>query len=114
MAALTAPECAKTCRIPFSCCEAEHCESTILWAKDRWGIELPRTNGQSWKGKPLPLMGPNGCTAAPHLRPICTVHTCDVNSLGCKSGDPTWTERYMQLRNEIDELELLREFPENK
>ena len=26
-------------------------------------------------------------TAAPHLRPICTAHTCETNEHGCKRGD---------------------------
>lgn len=53
--------------------------------------------------------GPDGCTAAPHLRPICTMHTCDVNSMGFKvrpAPDPEWTKEYFKLRGQIEDLEL--------
>ena len=32
-------------------------------------------------------MGPRGCIATPHLRPLCTFHTCAVNAWGGKSDD---------------------------
>jgi hypothetical protein len=67
MAALTAPECAHTCRCPHACCEPFHCELTLQWAKNRWGVELERTNGINLRGEVLPLLGPKGCTA---LEPI--------------------------------------------
>lgn len=95
----TRPEC-EGCLRPYSCCEAIHCEGAIRHAKKRWGIELERTDHQS-----LPLMGPTGCTAPPHTRPVCVLHTCQINSLGFKPDDPEWTERYFELRDEIDKLE---------
>lgn len=97
---LTEPECRLVCRCPQSCCSPEYCEMAISYAKDRYGITLPVT-----EHKKLPLMGPTGCTAAPYLRPCCTLHTCDINSLGVKKGDPAWTKRYFKLRDEIEELE---------
>lgn len=99
IAAHTLPECANTCRVPYSCCSPEYCHMAIEHAKNRWGVELPIV------GDKLPLMGSDGCTAAPHLRPLCTLHTCQVNSMGCKLGDMAWTERYFELRDEIEELE---------
>lgn len=103
MSELTKPECGKTCRRPHSCCQAENCADAERWAKDEWGITLVRT------GHPkLPFMGPEGCVVPPHLRPICTVHTCEVNSLGFKAGDPAWTAKYFKIRNEIDEIEWRR------
>jgi hypothetical protein len=105
MSKLTAPECAHVCRIPFSCCSPEYCETTIQWAAERWGVRLKRVNGKNARGEVLPLLGTNGCTAEPHLRPLCTVHTCDVNGIGCKRGDPKWTRRYFQLREALNELE---------
>jgi hypothetical protein len=104
MAELTKPECAQ-CSSPHSCCSQEYCELTIQWAAKAWGVTLERTDGRDTRGGPLPLMGPTGCTAAPHLRPICTVHTCDINSLGFKKGDLGWTERYFKLRDALDNLE---------
>jgi len=100
MADLTTPECAGTCRVPHSCCDPMYCDLTIEYAKDHWDVELQPT------GHPrLPLMGPNGCTAAPHLRPLCTVHTCQINGLGFKPGDPAWTKRYFDLREQLEETE---------
>jgi hypothetical protein len=50
-------------------------------------------------------MGPTGCTAAPHLRPLCTYHTCKINSLGCDPADPEWTTTYFDVRDRIEEIE---------
>lgn len=105
MATHTRPECGR-CRTAYGCCDEMYCEQAIQWAKKQWGVVLKRVNGLSVHGKPLPLMGPTGCTAAPHLRPICTVHTCEIASVGCKRGDPVWTGRYFVLREAIDELEM--------
>lgn len=101
---MTEPECRLSCRCPQSCCSPEYCEITIEYAKERWGVDL--TRGTHPK---LPLMGEIGCLAAPHLRPICTLHTCDINSLGFKKGvgkeAGNWTKRYFKLRSKIEELE---------
>lgn len=100
MAELTLPEC-KKCRVPLSCCSPEYCRMAMDHAKEVWGVKLTPT------GHPkLPLMGAEGCVAEPHLRPNCTMHTCDINSLGCKKGDLDWTERYFALREEIENLEF--------
>lgn len=107
MAALTVPECEKTCRAKFSCCSQEYCEAAITHAKENWGVILIPVNGKSITGKPLPLMGQDGCTAPPHLRPLCTLHTCEINSLGCKKGDPNWTRKYFTLRSKIEAAESL-------
>ena len=70
-------------------------------------------------------MGESGCTAAPHLRPLCTVHTCDIMGFGFKRApDDTpaaaeearaWTKKYFELRNAISEqddaLRYLAETP---
>ena len=98
----TKAECA-ACPAPHSCCDAIYCRAAIEWAKDTYGITLEPT-----KHPDLPLMGEHGCTAAPHLRPLCTVHTCSVSSLGFKKGDTEWTQRYYELRDELDQLESFR------
>jgi hypothetical protein len=54
----------------YRCCDRMHCQMTIDHAYKDWGIRLPTTGHQ------LPLMGPTGCTALPHLRPWCTLHQC--------------------------------------
>ena len=51
----------------------------------------------------LPFMGPNGCTVEPHLRPLCTMHTCAINAFGFKPDDPEWTVKYFVLRELIEE-----------
>ena len=47
-------------------------------------------------------MNENGCVVNPYLRPICTVHVCCITNLGYKRDDPTWTDRYFKLREEIE------------
>ena len=104
MSDLTKPECGK-CRVPYSCCSPEYCLCAEMVAKENWGIDLTplKTDHPT-----LPFMGPTGCVVEPHLRPLCTFHTCDINGLGMKKGDPEWTSQYFELRGQIDELEYLR------
>lgn len=100
MSEITAPECANSCRVPLSCCDLMYCEMTAEFARERYGVVLIPT------GHPkLLFMGSDGCVVAPHLRPLCTLHTCAVNSFGCKPGDERWTAEYFQLRDEIEVLE---------
>lgn len=72
-------------------------------------IEIAASRGEPLTptGHPtLPLMGTSGCVAAPHLRPLCTLHTCAIGSIGFKRGDPGWTRRYFALREKIEEMEM--------
>lgn len=96
----TKQECGTSCRVPHSCCSGEYCLFTIEHAKNNWGVILAPTDHPN-----LPLMGPNGCTADPHLRPMCTMHTCDINGVGFKPGDEGWTIKYFRIRNKIADLE---------
>ena len=98
MAAHTRPECGQ-CRAPLSCCDATYCHMAINHAKDHYAVDLPVTGHPT-----LPLMGEGGCTAAPHFRPICTLHVCCITGLGFKPGDAPWTEKYFDLRDRINEL----------
>jgi hypothetical protein len=100
LSVLTARECDAACVRPRSCCEARYCALAIDHARTHWRIELTET----WHPA-LPLMGDDGCTAAPHLRPICTAHTCAVCAHGEKPGDAAWTARYRALTEEIDDIE---------
>jgi len=60
---------------PFRCCHGWACELAIAYADWKWGEHLRIT------GHPeLPLMGKDGCTAPPHLRPACAGHICDENA----------------------------------
>ena len=96
----TARECDSACARPRSCCEARYCALAIDHAKTHWQTELTET----WHAA-LPLMGDAGCTVEPHLRPICTAHTCAVCVHGEKPGDEIWTARYRALTREIGEIE---------
>jgi len=102
----TEPECSCSCNIPRSCCSPEYCQMAIEWAQDKWGVTLEPTDHEK-----LPLMGPKGCIAQPHHRPLCTLHTCDIAAFGYKmlpAPDPEWDARYWQLRSAIDEQEEIR------
>lgn len=100
---LTNEVCSKQCRAPLSCCSPEYCELTIEHARGSWGVELKRTGHAT-----LPLMGPTGCTVAPHLRPLCTLHACPINGLGTFK-DQAKDDAYFELRAKIDELEYGRQ-----
>ncbi len=104
----TAPECASSCPVPHSCCSREYCEFTLDHAQKEWGLVLIQTSHPT-----LPLMGPKGCTAPPHVRPMCTMHTCAVNGFGFKPNDMPWTEKYFQIREAIEVLEVKRQFGED-
>lgn len=104
---LTNPMCGK-CAHSYGCCSKEYCELVEDRAKEL-GVTIPeKTNN------PIPYMGGNGCVVPPYLRPICTMHTCDINSLGfvrdySSTGlkpDKEKTTEYFRLRKEIEELEL--------
>ena len=101
---LTEPECRLSCRCPQSCCSPEYCLEAIRYAQEHWGTTLTPTEHHR-----LPLMGAQGCIAAPHLRPMCTLHTCDIGGLGFKKGDFKWTKRYFALRRKINAAEFIRE-----
>lgn len=104
MADLTAPECASVCKIPHSCCSPEYCDMAEDRAKE-FGVSLPVQTHSTLK-----YMGPNGCTVPPYLRPLCTLHTCAINSFGFKPGDEEFTKKYFYLRTIIEDKEYeLRE-----
>lgn len=102
---LTNPVCATKCVIPQSCCSPEYCEYAIDWAKRGWGEELKPTSHPK-----LPLMGPEGCVAPPHTRPMCTAHVCEATLY--KQGQRYW-DVYWKIRNQISELEwrLFKDVP---
>jgi len=115
MAALTEAECATVCGAAYAelmgpayarCCEGNGhmCEAAIERATDVFGVTLARVHHHPT----LSLMGPAGCTAAPHYRPLCTIHTCEINSLGFKRGAPEWTDEYFARRERLMELEAKR------
>lgn len=105
MADMTKPECGK-CNLPHSCCDEMYCDIAEKTAAER-GITLKRLNNHP--NKPFFLDKDNNCIVPPHLRSMCTFHTCKINNMGT-SGDPEWDEKYFKLREEIDNLEYERQF----
>lgn len=89
----------KKCRAPHSCCSPEYCEYADNYSQKQ-GITLQRTDHST-----LPFMGSDGCIVPPHLRPTCTIHTCDIASLGFHKSNPDWTDRYWELRYKLSDLE---------
>jgi hypothetical protein len=102
LAAHTEPECSGRCERPRTCCDERYCSIAIEFAKAQWQVDLQST----WHPA-LPLMGDDGCTAAPHLRPICSAHTCEMCAHGTKRGDPVWTARYYEIMQAIAEVETV-------
>ena len=84
------------CMRPGSCCSPEYCEMALDIAEEQ-GEPLERTTHPT-----LPLMGPSGCVAPPHVRPLCTLHVCCISSVGFKPNDEEWTEKYFKIRRRID------------
>ena len=102
---LTEPECRCSCKIPRSCCLPEYCQMAIQVAEEDWGVDLKPLQTDH---PTLPFMGPEGCVVEPHLRPLCTLHTCDINSFGFKmhpQPDVEWDAKYWELREEIENLQ---------
>lgn len=98
---LTEPECRQSCRIPQSCCSPEYCDMAEEWAKVRWGVDI---SSKRTSHPTLGFMSGVGCVLEPHLRPVCTKHTCQVNSLGFKIGDEGWTEKYFNIVNQLADM----------
>lgn len=98
---LTRPLCS-LCRVPFNCCSAEYCSLAKSWAKDRWNLDI---SSLAIKNNKIPFLSKEGCLVAPHLRPICTLHHCQINSLGFFIGQKKLTNEYFSIREKIEELE---------
>jgi hypothetical protein len=89
--------CLEICKHLGACCAPEVCE-TVCQAARAWGLDLlPEKNG-------LLLDNQGLCTAPPHVRLLCTVHQCEIANVGTWKAHAPWTDRYYELRNEIDEL----------
>ena len=92
-------ECQQFAGRPHRCCEARYCEQTATFAREKYGVDLPRTD------HPIPFMGPNGCTVPPHLRPLCTLHLCSISWADRSTvlNDAVKTAEYFRLRAKIIE-----------
>jgi hypothetical protein len=98
MADLTMQKCRQKCRVLGSCCSLEYCQIADEYAKEK-GITLEPT------GNPIPFLTTEGvCTVPPHLRIFCTLHQCDIQSLGFDPKDPKWTRQYFNLREQLKDF----------
>jgi hypothetical protein len=88
----------------YGCCSVEHCEITMAYAKEAWGVDLEPVNIH------MPLLGSEGCIAAPHLRPSCSVWTCALGDPGYTdpAPDAEWRGQYAELRGRIDRIDDTR------
>lgn len=93
---LTFDKCGLSCGQPGPRCTPEACASTARYSREVHNVQLTRR-----KHPTLPFRGEYGCTAAPHLRPTCTVYVCEKHL----AEDPTFAAYYQDLRNEIAKLE---------
>jgi hypothetical protein len=83
---------------PNHCCSKEYCIAAAGFSLLFYGVRLAPTEHPS-----IPFMSPLGCIVPPHLRPVCTLHVCNIS---WKSGefpdDPERTKRYHGLRARIE------------
>ncbi|MCK9459516.1 MAG: hypothetical protein M0R80_07750 [Proteobacteria bacterium] len=99
MADLTMEKCRQKCKRMGMCCSPEYCDMARDMAKEK-GVVIEVTGNET-----LPFLGADGkCVVPPHLRPLCTLHQCDINGFGFCPEDPEWTEKYFQLREKLREV----------
>lgn len=94
MQELTAERCQKTCKLGLGAC----CDG------NSYLCELALEDMQK-SGEPLPASvrdSTGRCQISPHFRPLCTLHQCDICGLGFAPDDPNWTQRYFDLRIELE------------
>ncbi len=99
MAELTNKKCIQKCKILGSCCDKFYCEIAENMASVH-GVILQKTANEK-----LPFLDKNNqCVVPPHLRPMCSLHQCDIASIGGDANDPEWTKEYFELREQLDEI----------
>lgn len=109
MAALTMEKCLQKCHRMGSCCDTAYCEMAVRIADEK-GELIPVNDKpgsfQDGAGETIPFLDFAGrCVVPPHLRPLCTLHQCDINGLGFCPEDPEWTKKYFDLRERLEEVE---------
>jgi hypothetical protein len=78
------------------CCNNTMCLTTVQDAEIFEGVKLELPEGETF------IEG-SECSVPPHIRRLCSVHACDRLQLFA----PGFMEKYLKLRNEICELEVL-------
>lgn len=101
------------CLAPNRCCDRIYCDLAEQESRAKGYSLPPRTDHPT-----LPYMGPTGCILEPHMRPLCTLHTCSMNGMGVlykKTGSKMFdreidieaTGKYFELRNRIEEANTI-------
>jgi hypothetical protein len=96
MADLTMSRCQKKCKTKLgSCCNGNesYCEMAIDTMRKSGAKPPKKARGKDGK-----------CLIPPWYRPLCTLHQCDINNIGCAPDDLKWTEEYFDLRGEIEQV----------
>ena len=101
LADITFDHCKRTCKNLGSCCDVDYCNFAISRAEE-FGVTLTPGNGK------FPLLIDGKCIAPPHLRPLCSAHSCDIAAFAEFRNEPKLTEKYFDLRTLVDELEFRR------
>lgn len=102
IAALTNEHCKHTCTRMGWCCDYDYCQFAMEDAA-KAGVKLEPTGNPK-----LPMLGADGkCIVPPHLRRMCSLHSCDISSVGFFKGDRPRTVKYMNLRQQIEKIELV-------
>jgi hypothetical protein len=104
MADLTMAKCRQKCKRMGMCCSPEYCGMARDYAKEK-GIELQDSKLlHHTSAGIIPFLDEqHKCVVPPHLRPLCTLHQCDINGFGFCPEDPEWTKQYFQLREKLNE-----------
>lgn len=98
MADFTLGVCATSCKKIGSCCSIEYCEQAMETGKEQ-GVNYEPTGN-----KKLPMLDTttNTCIVAPHHRPLCTLHQCDIEAFGFIRNDQKATMTYYRMRESLN------------
>lgn len=102
MADLTAAKCKETCGSMGQCCSPFYCEfAADEMTKAGHPFEkVPFGKTFAWQGK---------CTVPPHFRKMCSLQQCKISGLGYDPKDEEWTNKYFELRDKLEMLEMEEE-----
>ena len=97
MADLTYTKCRQTCKRLGNCCDDLYCEAAEEFAETHFNQSFKKT------GNKVRYLNDDGtCNVPPQFRVLCTIQQCKISSFGADKDDPEWTEKYWNLRNEIE------------
>lgn len=105
VADFTAGICQRMCKKLGACCSTEYCLMAIEVGASEGVTYTPTGNAR------LPMFDDEKkqCIAAPHHRQLCTMHHCEISSVGVIRGMPEETKVYFKLYDKVNEA-LCEEF----